>query len=276
MNPHSAQPATPFSLIRTIWINRLLILRMVIREVVGRYRGSVIGLGWSFSHPIIMLAVYTFVFSVVFQVRWGSDINDSKAQFAITLFSGLIIYNLFSEVLNRSPELLLNNAGYVKRVIFPLEILPLVAMGSALFHASINIGILLGACALLNGSLHWTIVSFPVVLLPLMLITLGFSWILTSLGVYLRDIGHIIGIFTTMLMFLTPIFYPMSAVPQEYKTILMLNPLTFLVGQARRVLIFGHLPDAVSLLVYTIASFIIAWLGYWWFQKTRKGFADVV
>ena len=276
MNPHFAQPATPFSLIRSIWMNRLLILRMVKREVVGKYRGSVIGLGWSFSYPIIMLAVYTFVFSVVFQVRWGGEGGQSKAQFAVILFSGLIIYNLFSEVLNRSPQLLLSNVSYVKKVIFPLEIFPLVALGSALFHTFINLGILLSACALLNGSLHWTIVSFPMILLPLMLITLGVSWMLTSLGLYLRDIGHIIGIFTTILMFLTPIFYPISVVPQEYRAILMLNPLAFLVEQARQVLIFGNLPDAFGLLVCITASFIVAWLGYWCFQKTRKGFADVI
>ena len=276
MNPHLTQATSFFSLIRSLWKHRILTIKMAKREVIGRYKGSFIGLGWSFFHPLFMLAVYTFVFSVIFKARWGNALEESKTQFAVVLFSGLIMYNLFSEVLNRSSGLLLENINYVKKVIFPLEILPVIVMGVALFHNMVSLVILLSVSFFLNGVLHWTVLLIPIVFLPLIFITLGFSWMLASLGVYLRDCGQIIEILTRVMMFLTPIFYPISALPEKYQTLLMFNPLTFLVEQARRVLIFGQLPHWKGLMIYSLTSIMVMWSGYWWFQKTRKGFADVI
>ncbi|WP_411726938.1 ABC transporter permease [Methyloglobulus sp.] len=277
INPHAAQPTSLLALSRSLWRNRQLILQMIKREVVGRYKGSAMGLAWSFFNPVFMLAVYTFVFSEVFQSRWGNIGDaDSKTQFAVVLFVGMIVLGLFCEVINRAPGLILSNVNYVKKVIFPIEILPVVAMGAALFHSFISLSVLLSAFAIFNGFLHWTAVFIPLVLLPLVILTLGLAWILASLGVFLRDVGQTIGIITTVLMFLSPVFYPVTAVPEKFRPFIMANPLTFIIEQAREVLIWGHLPNWIGLGIYTLAATVIACLGYAWFQKTRKGFADVL
>lgn len=249
---------------------------MTKREVIGRYRGSVLGLAWSFFNPILMLSVYTFVFSVVFKARWGGGEIESRTEFAVIFFAGMIVHGLFSECANRAPSLVLSNANYVKKVVFPLEILPWVAMGSALFHAMVSVLVLLAFLLMLNMSLHWTIVFLPVVLVPLMLLTIGIAWFLASIGVYLRDVAQTIGLMTTVMMFLSPIFYPLSALPEHYQGLLMLNPLTFIIEQTRDVLIWGKMPDFRGLGLYAIASSLIVWMGFAWFQKTRRGFADVL
>jgi lipopolysaccharide transport system permease protein len=192
------------------------------------------------------------------------------------LFAGMIVLGLFSEVLNRTPGLILANVNYVKKIAFPIEILPVIVMGAALFHGLISLGVLLAAFALFNGYLHWTAIFTPLVLLPLVIVTLGLGWMLASLGVFLRDVGQTIGIITTVLMFLSPVFYPMTAVPERFRPFIMANPLTFIIEQAREVLIWGHLPNWMGLGIYTLIATVIAWAGYAWFQKTRKGFADVL
>jgi lipopolysaccharide transport system permease protein len=277
INPHAAQPTSLVSLARSLWRNRQLIVQMTKREVVGRYQGSAFGLAWSFLNPVFMLVVYTFVFSEIFKSRWGGvGGDDSKTQFAVVLFVGMIVLSLFSEVLNRAPGLIISNVNYVKKVVFPIEILPVIAMGAALFHSLISLGVLLAAFALFNGYLHWTAIFIPLVLLPLVILTMGLAWMLASLGVFLRDVGQTIGIITAVLMFLSPVFYPITAVPERFRPIIMANPLTFIIEQAREVLIWGHLPNWLGLGAYTLAAVAIAWAGYAWFQKTRKGFADVL
>ena len=276
-NPHAAQPTSLVALAKSLWRNRQLIVQMTRREVVGRYKGSAMGMAWSFFNPVFMLVVYTFVFSEIFKSRWGGvGGDDSKTQFAVVLFVGMIVLSLFSEVLNRAPSLILSNVNYVKKVVFPIEILPVIAMGAALFHSLISLGVLLAAFALFNGYLHWTVVFTPLVLLPLVILTTGLAWMLASLGVFLRDVGQTIGIITTVLMFLSPVFYPVTAVPERFRPFIMANPLTFIIEQAREVLIWGHLPNWSGLGVYTLTATAIAWAGYAWFQKTRKGFADVL
>jgi lipopolysaccharide transport system permease protein len=261
---------------KSLWRNRQLIAQMTRREVMGRYKGSVMGLAWSFFNPVFMLVVYTFVFSVIFKSRWGVGGEESKTQFAVVLFVGMIVHGLFAEVLNRAPGLILSNVNYVKKVVFPLEILPVVAMGATLFHSLISLGVLLTTVALFNGYLHWTAIFTPLVLLPLVIFTLGLAWMLASLGVFLRDVGQTIGIFTMVMLFLSPVFYPVTALPEEFRPWLMANPLTFIIEQAREVLIWGRLPNWMGLGSYTLVAIAVAWAGYAWFQKTRKGFADVL
>lgn len=274
---HAAQAATRVTLVQSIWNNRQLVVQMTRREVVGRYKGSAMGLAWSFFNPVFMLVVYTFVFSEIFRARWGGiDGDDSKTQFAVLLFVGMIVLSLFSEVVNRAPGLILSNVNYVKKVVFPIEILPVVAVGAALFHCLISLGVLLAAFLLFNGHLHWTAVFTPLILLPLVLLTTGLAWMLASLGVFLRDAGQTVSIITTVLMFLSPVFYPLSAVPERFLPFIMANPLTFIIEQAREVLIWGHVPNWPGLGLYTLAACVVAWAGYTWFQKTRKGFADVL
>ena len=276
VNPHASQPASLFALAKSFWRNRQLIVQMTKREVIGRYKGSAMGLAWSFFNPIFMLVVYTFVFSEIFKARWGGIGSESKIHFAVVLFVGMIVLSLFSEAINRAPRVVLSNVNYVKKVIFPLEILPVVAMGAALFHSFISLIVLAAALTIFNGYLHWTAVFLPVVLLPLVILTLGFSWILASLGVYIRDVGQTVSMLTGILMFLSPVFYPVSAVPERFRVYLLANPLTFIIEQAREVLIFGHTPNWLGLGVYTLVAILVAWMGFAWFQKTRKGFADVL
>jgi lipopolysaccharide transport system permease protein len=249
---------------------------MTKRDVIGRYKGSVMGLVWSFANPILLLAIYTLVFSVVFKARWGTSEPESRTQFAILLFVGMIVHSLFSETLIRAPSLILTNVSYVKKIVFPLEILTVVAMGASVFHAMVSVLVLASALVLLNGFLPWTAVFLPLVLLPLIVFSLGLAWALASLGVFLRDVAQPIGLAMTILLFASPVFYPVSALPEYVRPWLILNPLTFIIEQARAVLIYGQLPHAAGLLLYSLISLVIAWVGYAWFQKTRKGFANVL
>lgn len=277
VNPHAAHPVSLLDMGSSLYRHRRLIFQMSRREVVGRYRGSSMGLIWSFFNPIFMLVIYTFVFSEVFKSRWGpAGVEENRTQFAVVLFVGLIVLGLTSELLNRSATLITSNVNFVKKVVFPLEILPVVAMGAALFHACISFGVLLIAFVLFNGYLHWTVLLLPLVLAPLIVLLVGLGWMLASLGVFLRDIGQTVVIITSVLMFVSPVFYPVTAVPVAFRGIIMANPLTFIIEQTRAVLIWGHLPDWSGLATYMIVSILVAWLGFAWFQKTRKGFADVL
>lgn len=267
--------ANPREMIAALWRNRELIKASTKREVLGRYRGSVMGILWSFFNPLFMLAVYTFVFSVVFQARWGAG-SESKTEFALLLFAGLMMFNLFAECINRAPSLILSNTNYVKKVVFPLEILPAVTLLSALFHGLISLGVWLLAYLVFFGLPHATALYLPLIVLPFVLFILGLSWALASLGVFLRDVSQFIGVLTTTLMFLSPIFYPATALPEDYRHLLYLNPLTPVIEQIRDVLFWGKTPDFALLAVYWLATASIAWLGFAWFQKTRKGFADVL
>ena len=267
---------SPAEIGSSLWRHRYLVRTLIRQEVAGRYQGSVLGLLWSFFNPVFMLAVYTFVFSVIFKARWGTGGSDSKTEFALVLFVGMIIFNLFAECATRAPSLILSNLTYVKKVVFPLEILPWVNFGAALFHALVSLGVWLFFYVAVFGYPPDTIVLFPLLLLPLGLFSMGVSWFLASLGVYLRDVAQIAGIVTTALMFLTPIFYPISAIPASYQVVIRLNPFTSIIEQARNLLIFGRgmAWDEYGLL--TLCAGFVAWLGFVWFQKTRKGFADVL
>lgn len=276
MNPHSDQPISFKSLLKSLWQHRNLILTMTKRDVAGRYRGSALGMFWSFLNPVFMLLVYTFVFSVVFNARWEVGEDETSTQFAVVLFSGLLVHSFFAEVISKAPGLVLGNANYVKKVVFPLEILPAIALGSAIFHTAISLVVLQFAYIAFTGIPPWTIILSPLVLFPLAVLSLGLAWMLAALGVYLRDIGQFIGVIVTVLLFLSPIFFPIDRLPEDYQMLILINPLTFIIEQAREVLIWGRLPDWKGLAIYTLFSTAFAWLGYAWFQKTRKGFADVI
>lgn len=277
MTSQGVAAVSPASLLRSLRHNRQLIFQLARREVSSRYKGSMLGIAWSLFTPIFMLAVYTFVFSEIFKSRWGGGGEaGGRAQFALVLFTGMIMLNLFNEVLNRAPGLIIANVNYVKKVIFPLEILPVVATLSALFNALISLAVLLAAFLACNLYLHWTIIFIFPVFLPLVILTLGLAWFLAALGVFLRDVGQTIVIVTTALMFLSPIFYPLSAVPARFQPYVLANPLTFMIAQARDVLIWGVMPDWLGLGAYMAGACVVACAGYAWFQYMRKGFADVL
>lgn len=265
----------PKSLVSSAIRNRQLIFNLIKRDVEGRYRGSYIGLLWPFINPVLMLGVYTYVFGFVFKSKWGSQ-NATVGDFALILFCGLIIFNFFSECITKAPSLIIINANYVKKVVFPLEILPFVSVGSAGVHAIISLIVWLIAYVALIGIPSWSAILIPIVFLPLVLIVLGMSWLLSSLGVYVRDASQFIGVLVSVMMFLCPIFYPAASLPEEYRWVLYINPVTIVVEEARDVLFFGRVPSLVDYAVNLLISLLIGWGGYVWFQKTRKGFADVI
>jgi lipopolysaccharide transport system permease protein len=260
-----------------LWHHRELWWRLTEREVLGRYRGSALGIGWSFITPLAMLAVYTFVFSQVFKARWGDFGTDSGTiGFAINLFAGLIVFNLFSECANRAPGLILANPNYVKKVIFPLEVLGSVALGTAGFHAVTSLMVLIAFQLAAFRSLPITILWLPLVWLPLVLISLATTWILSSLGVFLRDIGQIISLGLNVLMFLSPVFFPISALPPKMLPFLQLNPLAQVIEQTRTVAIAGEGPSLKYLVAGILIGAVACEISFRGFQKAKRAFADVL
>jgi lipopolysaccharide transport system permease protein len=254
-----------------------LIPILIYREIVGRYRGSLLGILWSLITPLCMLAVYTFAFGFIFQARWGgAEGAASTGSFSLNLFAGLIIFQFFSEVINRAPLLILTNQNYVKKVIFPLEILAPVALGSALFHALISFIVLLVFIPFVFDGIPLTALMLPLVLVPLSLLILGLSWFLASFGVYVRDVSQSLSTIVTACLFLSPVFYPITMLPEWARFWIRLNPITIPVEQSRNVLIQGIVPDLSIMALYTLIAVAFAAFGYLWFQKTRKGFADVI
>lgn len=268
-------PTSPIALASSFWCNRSLILALTKREVIGRYKGSLLGILWSLFNPILMLTVYTFFFSVVFKARWPGG-TDSKTEFALILFSGLLVFNFFSECLGRAPLMIVGNPNYVKKVVFPLETLSFVLVGAAGFHFLASLLVWLLFYIVFFGAPAIQVLYLPLVLVPLLLLTLGFIWILASLGVYLRDVAQVVTAVIPALMLLSPVFFPISALPESLHLAFQLNTLTFLIEQARGVLIWQQSISWDHWAIQTAFSAIFAWAGYAWFQKTRKGFADVL
>ncbi|EMK6669028.1 ABC transporter permease [Vibrio fluvialis] len=256
--------------------NQRLIYELVKRDIMIRYSGSFMGVFWSFLTPLFMLAVYTLVFGKIFNARWNGAVTDSMGEFALNLFLGLLIFNLFSECLTRAPSLILHNANYVKKVIFPLEVLPITAFIAALFHFVIGIFVWEIAYLFIYGTLNFSVVYAIVIILPFSVLVLGLSYFLCALGVYIRDIGQVIGIGITALMFLSPIFYPLSTLPKEYHNIARINPITVPVEEIRGKLMYMHDFNLGVLAIYTILSCIVLVAGLQFFKKLRPGFADVI
>jgi lipopolysaccharide transport system permease protein len=265
----------PFSPYRALVRHFALIVQMAQRDVIGRYRGSYIGLLWSFFNPLLMLGVYTFVFGVIFKSRWGTQ-GAGQFEFAVILFAGLNINSMFAECANRAPTLIVENTNFVKKIVFPLETLSWSALGSALFHLFISTIVLLVFSLIVRGTIPWTIVLFPVVVAAFLPYVAGLIWLLSSLGVFLRDLKQAIGIVTAMLMFLAPIFYSKELIPERYRDLLYLNPLTVIVEASRDVLVWGRMPDWSALGLYALAACLFAWASFSWFERTRRGFADVL
>lgn len=272
MNPFRTSPV---AIVGSAWRHRNLVRQLMYREIMGRYNGSILGIAWSLFNPTLMLAIYTFVFSVVFKARWHGG-SDSKTEFAILLFAGMIVFGIFSECVNRAPGLIIGNPNYVKKVVFPLEVIPWSVLGSALFHAAISLAILLLFCLIVGQNIPVTVFALPLILLPLILLTMGLSWFLSALAVYVRDIAQTIGLATTVLMFLSPVFYPLEALPEEFRTVAEINPLAFIIESARDALIWGRMPNSIAYGINLLISVLIVFLGFAWFQKTRKGFGDVL
>jgi|LNFM01.1.fsa_nt_gb lipopolysaccharide transport system permease protein len=260
--------------------NSGLIRSLIRREIELKYQGSALGLGWYVLSNLATLAIYTVAFGAILNVRWpGRSLAAGEGGlggFAVMIFSGLIAFNLVAECLNRAPTLLVANPNYVKKVVFPLEILPIVTLGAALFNAAIAFLVLLAMCFLTGIWPAMTAIAAPLTILPLIPILLGISWFLASLGVYLRDISQIVPLLTTVLLFLGPVFFPLSSIPDSVRPFALMNPVTLPIEEMRKALFLGIWPDAILLSFQFAIGLVIAWLGYMWFQQTRRGFADVL
>jgi lipopolysaccharide transport system permease protein len=259
---------------------RSLLYSLVQRNISARYRGSALGMLWPLLTPLFMLAVYTFVFGTIFKARWAIPGREgdphSTGEFAIILFAGLIVFQILSETLLKAPSAILSNSSYVKKVVFPIEILPLVPIGAALFHALISFLVLLVFQYFIFGGIPLTALWLPVVLLPFVMMMAGFGWFFAAIGVYVRDIPELLGPAVTALMFLSPIFFPKSAMPDWLQLYHYLNPVALPVEMTRDVLIFGMAPDMNAFSAYLVAALLVLGLGHMFFQMVRKGFADVL
>ncbi|AZO63872.1 MULTISPECIES: ABC transporter permease [unclassified Mesorhizobium] len=257
-----------------------LAISLIRREISGRYRGSALGLLWSLLNPLFMLAVYTFVFGVVMKSRWTSpdqqSATHSTGEFAVILFCGLIVFQFFAEVISLAPGLVVANANYVKKIVFPVQILPVVSAGAALFHAAVSLLVLLVFAYTVFGRVPLTAVLAPVVFAPLIVLVLGIAWMLASIGVYFRDMNQIVAPLVTATLFLSPVFFQRTSLPTWLQPWLSLNPLAIPVESFRNVVIFGVQPDWTALGYYSLVAIVVAFLGYQFFQKTRRGFADVL
>ncbi|MFY8149405.1 MAG: ABC transporter permease [Prochlorococcaceae cyanobacterium] len=261
---------------KSLWDHRELWWRLTEREILGRYRGSILGLGWTLVTPLAMLTVYTFVFSQIFQARWGGIENAGPLGFAVHLFAGLIVFNLFSECVNRAPGLVLANPNYVKKVIFPLDVLGSVAVASSCFHACTSLLVLLAFQFIAYHRIPLTFLWLPIVWIPLVLCSLASTWILAAAGVFLRDIGQLINVALNMLMFLSPIFFPYSALPPKWQPVLGLNPLAQVIEQTRRVLLHGLNPQWPYIIIGLPAALFFCEMSFRIFQKSKKAFADTI
>lgn len=272
----------PLVMARALWGQRELIWQLARRDIEGRYRAAKLGLLWAILTPLCLLGIYTFVFAVVFKFRWTDNPNETRGEFALTMFCGMLLYGLFSEVVNRAPHMIVSNPNYVKKVVFPLEVFIISGLVSALINMLIGYGVWLGGWLMLERCLPpWTIVWMPVLLLPVCLVTAGISWVLASIGVFLRDIGHAVGLATQVLFFATPIFYSLDRVPKKWQGVLAINPLTHSIEDLRAVMMWSGTGPAPQpawgwWIAMTAVSAIVALLGYAFFMKSKRAFADVI
>ncbi len=264
----------PAQMFLMLWRHYDLILQLVKRDILMRYRGSFAGILWLILAPLLMLGLYTLVFGVFMHIQWPGVTNN--LMYSLLIYVGLIILNFFSECMSRSPVMIVGNANFVKKVVFPVEIYPWVIVGSALFHAIINTLILALFCFFLLGKVNVTILLLPILFIPLILFALGMSWFLCSAGVYVRDIAHMMAFILQVTMYLSPVFYSISMLPEIFQKLLFINPLTFIIEQARGLVIFGKLPQWESLGIFLIVGVFVAYIGFWGFQKTKDGFADIL
>ncbi|WP_325437920.1 ABC transporter permease [Pseudomonas nitroreducens] len=259
----------------SFWKNRELIWQLSRREISLRYSGSFLGIIWSFVNPLAMLMVYSFVFGTVFKARWGAVTTDSQ-NYTVLLFVGMLCHGLFAECLGKSATLVVSNSNYVKKVIFPLDILPWTIIGAALFHFLTGLIVLCGLQLVLTGQLSWTLVYLPLIIVPFILILAGLSWLVAALGVFFRDITQLVGMITAIMMFLSPVFYSIQSIPEQFRSYMLANPLTLVIEQSRQVLIYGKAPDWHTLAVISLIGITSAAAGLWFFNKTRRGFSDVL
>ena len=295
MGDRISLPVALWALAKSILANRFIVSSMVGRAIRDRYQRTVLGILWAFLSPLMLLLIYSLVFGLVFKVRFpppeASTAPEAAAgaeaaaaavlaapdlPYGLVLFSGLLMHMMISEVLQTAPSIIMENRSYVTKVIFPLEVLPVTVLATAVFQGLVSCVVLLVAEVVMVGTVPWTTVLFPIVWLPFVAMMLGISLIIASLGVFLRDIEQIVGFLSTVLLFGSPILFPAELMPEFMQTVMAFNPLTVVVTAFRDVALWGTMPNWADLGAYAGVSLAVLWFGAWWFARTRKGFADVL
>ncbi len=264
------------SLARSVVRNHELLFRLAKREYTARFRGSIFGIAWAVLTPLALAMAYTFVFAGIFKIKWVGAATDHEATFAINLLVGLAIHGVLAECLSRAPSLVLSNPSYVTKIVFPLEILAFTIIIPVIATAAINLLIVVVINLLINKELHVTLLFAPIIIAPYLLFIVALSMFVSAIGVYLRDLAHVIGLVVTLSMFLSPVFFSLEAVPPTMREVILFNPLTFPIEQLRQIILLGKTPNWVGLAGYTTFSLVALWLSYGAFQRLRKGFSDVV
>jgi lipopolysaccharide transport system permease protein len=262
----------PFSL---LIINKSLIISLAKKDIISRYRGSMLGILWSFFNPLLMLGLYTFFFRFVFKAKWP-DVGDTNADYAVMLFAGLVVHAFASDIISRSAGIISNNSNLVKKVVFPIEIMPWVVLISSMFHTFISLIVLYAFYLFSGGDIIWTNIFIPIVFIPMALLFTGASYFISSVGVYIRDIEQLMGTITTLLLFTSTVFFSIETIPDKIRPLIYLNPITEIVNELRNVLVYGKLPSLLSLSIYSFIGFLVFYLGYLFFIKLKKGFADIL
>ena len=250
---------------------------LIERDIKGRYKGSIFGMTWTMINPLMMLSIYTLIFSQVFNARWGSSIDtNNTTQFSLNLFCGLIVFNIFSECATRATTIITSNPNYIKKVVFPIHILGAVVTGSALIHGLISTIIIIIALVIAKGYVGATVLFLPIVMLPFMLGCLGMTWILSTIGVFMKDITQIMNALVSMMMFISPIFYPTSALPEKIRWLTLVNPLSYSIETIREVIIEERIPSAGNWMIQIAVGMFAAQLGFVVLEKARKYVGDYI
>jgi lipopolysaccharide transport system permease protein len=267
------------AMIRSLWRYRDLVRQFAVREVMVRHKGTSLGVLWAVVQPLLVLGIYTFIFGFVFQNRWSHLRGPDWANFPLNFFAGYLLFGVFSECVNRSPTLITEHPNLVRKVVFPLEILPLTTCGAGLVYFSVSVALLMVVMFVLTLSVPWTVLLFPIVLVPLVMLTLGVSWLFASLGAFIRDFKQVVPVLTQLMFFVTPVFYDVTQIPERFQQVIHLNPLTTIVQFGRKTLMWGQVPtpdDWIALGVVTAVGLIVMIGGYAWFTKCKRGLADVL
>jgi lipopolysaccharide transport system permease protein len=265
----------PWKIVIHLISYKSLLWQFTKREIERRYRGTLLGLFWSFMTPLLMLVVYTIVFGFIFGGSYGHP-GETKVQFTLGLFCGLLLWDIIAGSIVAAPGLIVGNANFVTKVIFPLEILSIAMVSSTLVHTVIGFIPLLLLLVVSQGTIAFSAMSLFLIFIPILFYTLGITWILSALGVFLRDISAMIPAMITILMFMSAIFFPITAIPLAWRWVMMLNPAAVLISMARNALVFHQWPDMTMYGVQLFLSILVATLGYALFMKMKPAFADVL
>lgn len=261
----------------TLWYRRQLILTLGLREVTQRFRSSSLGLLWTVIQPLAVVTIFYFVFSVVFQNRWGAA-DESKGDFIIALFSGFLVYNLFFDTVSRAPMMVVGNINYVKKLVFPIHLIPfIISIGSLVSFFCTFVILVLMYMLIHQGAPHFAVVTVFLSVLPVYLLSIGVSWMVASASVFYRDINHAVPLVLQALVFVSPVLYPMSRVPDGLvRQLMQMNPLAMPIEQARAAIMYGVIPDWMGILQSLAVSMLVCVVGIIFFQRLRPGFADVL